>query len=74
MPQTKQTPCCARFSARLVMEKANLRRLAQRAAKRADRGLSIVDLQLKIEENKAAIKQVEDAIVDHEARHAGGEI
>ena len=72
MPQTKQSPCCARRTAKLVMDEANLRRLAQRAAKRAEQGLSITDLQVKIDEAKAIIALDKVAITDHEADHAGG--
>lgn len=72
MPQTKQMPCCARRTAKLIMDEANLRRLAQRAAKRAEQGLSIVDMQRKIEEAKNVIALDKVSIAEHEADHAGG--
>jgi hypothetical protein len=72
MPNVKQSPCCARRAAKLVMDEANLRRLAQRAAKRSEKGLSIVDLTAQIDECKAIIALDKQAITDHEADHAGG--
>ena len=67
----KMQPCCARAQARLTMNEANLRRLAHRAAKRADKGLSTVELEAAIALSKASIADDKAAIVDHEASHAG---
>lgn len=72
MPAVKQSPCCARVHARLVMEQANLRRLSQKTAMRASRGLSTALLLPRIEDAKQAVQGAKDAIVDHEADHAGG--
>lgn len=72
MPNQKQPVCCARRSAKLTMDQANLARLAQRAAKRAEKGLEIETLKVKMEESKAAILEDRQAIIDHDAEHAGG--
>lgn len=72
MPQVKQSPCCARLAARLVMEKSNLGRNARTAAVRHEKGLSTVAIQATIEENKQAIAVIEDLVVQHEAEHAEG--
>lgn len=72
MPTTKDRPCCARTRARLVMDEANLRRLAQRAARRAEKGLSVVELSVAIGRAKLDVERDKQAIVDHDASHAGG--
>lgn len=71
MSTTKMQPCCARTRARLTMDEANLRRLAQRAARRVEKGLSVVELTDAMERAKASIAEDKQAIVDHDAEHAG---
>lgn len=68
---TKQPPCCARRTAKLVMDEANLARLARMAADRSERGYDIESLKAKIEEAKVVIENDKIAITDHEAEHAG---
>lgn len=72
MPNVKQSPCCARKQARLVMNEANLARLAQQASKRVEKGLDITELKAKIADAKVAIEQDKLQIVEHDAEHAGG--
>lgn len=72
MTMIKQPLCCARRSAKLTMDQANLARLAQRTAKRAERGLEIETLKAKIQECRAIIEEDKQSIIDHEAEHAGG--
>lgn len=67
----KQKPCCARVGARVVMEEASLRRLAAIAAKRQERGLSVVTISERIEVAKASIAQCRQIVIDHDASHAG---
>lgn len=74
MTTIKQPVCCARRSAKLTMDQANLVRLAQRTAARAQKGLDIEDLKAKIEECKAVIEADKQAIIDHDADHAGGRL
>jgi len=74
MTNVKQPVCCARRTAKLTMDQAALVRVAQRAAKRAQKGLEIETLKVKIEEIKATIEQDKVAIIDHEADHAGGRL
>jgi hypothetical protein len=68
---TKLPVCCSRVRAKLIMDEANLRTLAQKTAKRAEKGLSIVYLQSRIADVKATIEQSKQAIIDHDADHAG---
>ena len=70
----KQPVCCARLSSRLVMEKAALGRLAHKAAASEQRARPIRNLSEKIAELRTSIAETEQAIVDHEADHAGGRI
>jgi wobble nucleotide-excising tRNase len=74
MPVTtiKQPVCCARRTAKLTMDRANLGRLAQKAAAREQKNLDITALKAKIEECKAVVEADKQAIIDHEAEHAGG--
>lgn len=72
MPYTKLPTCCARVNARVVMEGANLARLARQASERAAKGLSTVALVQRIEDAKVAVQKAKDAVVEHEANHAGG--
>jgi uncharacterized protein (DUF1778 family) len=71
MPTTKMTPCCARVSARVTMEEANLARLARRAAKREADGLSSKVLRETIAAAKISIAQAKQVVIDHDAEHAG---
>jgi protein-disulfide isomerase-like protein with CxxC motif len=71
MSQIKMATCCARLAARLVMEKANLGRLAQRESYRHGRGLSTAKVQEEIAEQRTAIASTQQLIVEHEAEHAG---
>ena len=68
----KMLPCCGRRQAKLVMDQSALRTLAQRAAARQAKGLSIVNLMEKIDDMKTTIELDKEAIVEHEANHAGG--
>ena len=70
----KQLVCCARLSSRLIMERAALGRLANKAAAGEQRNRPIKNLPEKLAELKGAIAQTELAIQDHEADHAGGRI
>ena len=72
MPQIKQPVCCARRTAKLTMDKANLTRLAKKTATRSAKGLDISNFVAKIAECKAVIEADEQAIIDHEAEHAAG--
>lgn len=74
MPNAKQLPCCARRQAKLTMDQANLARLARRAARAAQRGETeqLARWQAKIAENQNTIAADKQAIVEHDADHAGG--
>lgn len=72
MPNVKMPPCCARRTAKLTMDKANLARLAQKTAIAAEKNRDTTRLVLKIEECKAIIANDEQAVIDHEAEHAAG--
>lgn len=72
MPTLKQPPCCARHSAKLTMDQANLSRLAQKANAAMARNRDITFLKAKIDECKAVIEADKAAIADHEADHAAG--
>ena len=66
MPQTKQLPCCARKTSRLNINKAELGRLARRAARAPENPV----WRERIAAAKHQVKMAEQAIVDHEAEHA----
>ena len=68
----KQPACCARRSAKLTMDQANLTRLAQKTAAKDARNQDISALVIKIDECKAVIEADKQAIIDHEAEHAAG--
>lgn len=70
MPTVKQPVCCARLTARLTMDQANLTRLAKKTAARAAKNQDITRFVAKIEEAKVVIENDKAAIVDHEAEHA----
>ncbi len=72
MSVTKQATCCARRTAKLTMDQANLARLAKKTAARAQKNLDITRFVEKIEECKAVIEADKQAIIEHEADHAGG--
>lgn len=74
MPNAKMPPCCARRQAKLTMDQANLARLARRAAKAQQLGETeqAARWQALIAQNQATILADKQAIVDHDADHAGG--
>ncbi len=72
MTTLKQSPCCARRQAKLIMDQVNLGRLARMASARVAKGLSTVAIAARIEEEKFTIEAAKQAIIDHDADHAGG--
>lgn len=67
----KLPPCCARPKARLIMDEANLARLARMAADAQAKNRDASRFLAKIEEAKATIAEDKRTIADHDASHAG---
>lgn len=67
----KMPPCCARREAKLTMDKSLLARIAKRAGSAQARNHDISGYRDQILKTKEAILDDKQAIIDHEAEHAG---
>lgn len=67
---TKMAPCCAKFQSMIGSEKANLRRLAQKAALADQKNRDISKLKAAMDRTRTLIAEAERNQVEHEADHA----
>lgn len=65
-----QPQCCAKYQSMLSTEKANLRRLAQKAAVADQKNRDITKLKAAMDRSRDAIAEVEKRIVEHDSQHA----
>lgn len=70
MPQTKMSPCCARYAGKITAAKADLHRVAKRAAIADEKSHPMGPWRKRIDEAKITIANAEKYLTDHEAEHA----